>query len=103
MAVTLTATLFGFGSYFAKGPGVPNDIDLLVIHRIVSRDSIDFAISCKKLIQSMIPAAHVVMLSDGEESELEFLRRSGAVHLAEIEDGRASEQIEALSKSFAHL
>jgi hypothetical protein len=99
--MTHTATLFGFGSYFAKGPTFANDIDLLLLHRNVGRNSIEFAISCKKIIQVVIPAAHVVMLSDSEESELDFLRRSCAVYLAEINDYCASEQIVALSESIA--
>lgn len=97
--MTHSATLFGFGSYFAKGPAFANDVDLLLVHRNAGRDSIEFAISCKKVIQATIPAAHVIMLSDSEECELDFIRRSNAVYLTEIDDQRPSKQIAALGKS----
>jgi hypothetical protein len=95
--MTHTATIFGFGSFFRKGPGFANDIDLLLLHRTVDFESIEFAIGCKKMIRGTLPKAHVVMLSDAEERERDFIRRSSAVFLAEIESDLASGQIVAFS------
>jgi hypothetical protein len=98
--MTDTAVIFGFGSYFAKGSTRASDVDLLLLHRNVGRDSIQFAISCKRLIRAAIPAAHVVMLSANEERELDFIRRSNATHLADIDEIFASEQIATLCRPF---
>lgn len=98
--MTNTATLLGFGSYFVKEPKQANDVDLLLLHRNVERDSIEFAIACKKLIRAVLPTAHIIMLSDEEERELGFIRRSSAVHLLDINDAFAPEQIARFCSQF---
>jgi hypothetical protein len=100
--MTQTAKLFGFGSYFAKGQAAANDIDLLLVHQAVDRASIEFAILCKKVIRATIPMAHVVMLSNCEESELDFIYRSNAVYLTDIKREHACEQIATLSESLVY-
>jgi hypothetical protein len=93
-----TATLYGFGSFFQKDSTCAGDVDLLILHQNVGRDSIEFAISCKRMVRAVLPQAHVVMLSGGEERELEFLRRCNAVYLGPVVSDFAREQIVALTR-----
>lgn len=102
MVTIQTAKLYGFGSYFEKGLAVVNDVDLLLVHRNVGRASIEFAIRCKKIIRVTIPTVHVVMLSDCEESELDFICQCNAVYLADIKDELVCEQIVALGESLVY-
>jgi len=92
-----TVKVFGFGSLFLRNPDIAKDIDLLLLHRDVEQDSIRFTINCKRMIRTAVPLVHVVMLADAEEIELDFIRRSTAVHLANIESDFVAQQIAAFS------
>ncbi|MGO8506173.1 hypothetical protein AB9F35_32265 [Rhizobium leguminosarum] len=87
------AKLFGFGSYF-EGVERPADIDLLIVHEDTSADSCHFAISCKQLLRMAISAAHVTILSVGEESDQRFIERSTAIFLGPLHSENAQEEIE---------
>lgn len=88
--------VFGFGSFFAQFPILPRDIDLLVIHRSMDKQSCGFAIACKYLILQALPTADVVLLSEQEAEGNKFIARSGAVPLGYIWEEGIDEQIKAL-------
>lgn len=68
--------LFGFGSHFTAPPG--RDIDILIVHDDCGAESIRVAIAVKGALMAARPEAHVVMLSVGEEKDLQFISRSAA-------------------------
>jgi predicted nucleotidyltransferase len=100
MAVTQTAKLYGYGSFFRGDRALAKDVDILVLHETVERASIELALLCKASLRAIVPRIHVVMLSEQEERELGFLAKSDAVLLGEVSSASASQQIYALTQGF---
>ena len=86
--MTETVSFYGFGSHFSGNRSPLSDIDVLLLHKNVAPASIDFVIRCKRLLMEVVPSAHIVMLSKEEASELDFVRKSKAVLLCEIVEGK---------------
>jgi hypothetical protein len=97
VAVTDVAQLFGFGSYFKADVQHPKDVDLLILHRNTGHASIGIAIAIKSLLTRQIPGAHIVMLSEQEERDVSFIKRSGASLLGTLRGNRLPEQASAFS------
>lgn len=76
-------TVFGFGSFFADRFRA-RDINLLLLHQSGSRQSCEFAVSCKTALLEAFPTADVVMLSEPEADSSQFILRSGAVPLGNV-------------------
>jgi hypothetical protein len=100
--VTETAKLYGFGSYFKDGRSAANDVDLLVLHRNTGAASVEFAIFCKSLLIDLVPGAHIVMLSEEEEREVDFKRQCLPVLIGVLVEGAGWEGVRALVESI-HL
>jgi hypothetical protein len=96
MALTQTAQIYGFGSFFNEGRTTAEDIDLLLVHDSVERGSIDFAITCKSHIRALTPHAHIVLLSVSEERELAFLLKSKAILLGAVSSVETLSQLSTL-------
>ncbi len=69
--------IYGFGSFF-HGAETFNDIDLLIIHDSNNYTSCLDAISLKMEFISKFDNAHITMLSNSEEFQLNFIEKSGA-------------------------
>jgi len=91
--VTETVALYGFGSSFAGRATLTSDVDLLIVHEDHSARSLRVAIGCKKLLRAAIPSADIVMLSQAEERDHDFLRKSCATFLANISPEQISEYV----------
>ncbi len=105
--------VYGFGSFF-KGNCAYRDIDLLLIHEKLSLVSCNSAIDCKNKIQSLLPIAHITMLSVEEEKSFSFISKSHSIYLGHICKSRLQRDIESIfsvirvqkeaySKSTEHL
>lgn len=81
--MTPRATVFGFGSFFRADANF-HDVDLLVVHDDNSAPSCRLAISCKQYLVEGVSAAHVTMLSENEERQLNFVQTSSAVELGQV-------------------
>jgi len=79
-----SVSIYGFGSFFASGVSVPGDVDILIVHERVDPESIDLALRCKARLAASIPAAHLTILSEPEEREMDFIRRSKATFLKQL-------------------
>lgn len=77
--------IYGFGSYFS-GEKNYRDIDLLIVHDSGNYNSCIQAIECKKLILKEINNSSVSILSKIEELDFDFISRSHAVLLGEINE-----------------
>lgn len=84
--------LYGFGSFFNIGKST-SDIDFVIIHRNTSRQSCEEAISLKQLILVKVPNADVTMLSDKEESEMNFIEISRAKLLGSINSSKIRKEL----------
>ena len=84
--------LYGFGSFFNVGKAT-SDIDLLIIHKDISKKSCEEAIELKKLILAKVPNADVTMLSDKEESEMNFKEISRAKLLGSINTSKIRKEL----------
>lgn len=93
--MTETIAVYGFGSFFT-GDADPQDIDLLLLHRSSDDESCQFAIDCKAAIKSALPNADIVMLSQSEADDLQFLTRAKAVALGELYHDNLGTQARAL-------
>ncbi|HAS1313044.1 TPA: hypothetical protein I4D15_23040 [Enterobacter bugandensis] len=69
--------IYGFGSFF-QGAETFNDIDLLIIHDSNDYTSCLDAISLKMELISKFDNAHITMLSNSEEFQLNFIEKSEA-------------------------
>lgn len=78
--MTPRASVLGFGSFFRADENY-NDVDLLVVHDDNSTPSCHLAIRCKQHLVDAISGAHVTMLSENEERQLNFTRSSNAIEL----------------------
>jgi len=76
--------VYGFGSFFGSRKDSARDVDLLIVHENSRKSSIEFVLQCKALMESKIPNSHIVMLSIREEYQLDFLNKSRAQFLVEI-------------------
>ncbi|WP_441367547.1 hypothetical protein [Acinetobacter lwoffii] len=84
--------LYGFGSFFNNGKSI-SDIDFVIIHRNTSRESCEEAISLKQLIVVKVPNADVTMLSEKEESEMNFIEISRAKLLGSIKSSKIRKEL----------
>jgi hypothetical protein len=84
--MTQSIQLYGFGSFFSNDSPKHRDIDILIVHERIDPESVAFALRCKRVIVSSIPNAHLTILSNAEESELNFIQRSRACFLGTITD-----------------
>lgn len=78
-------TVHGFGSFF-RNVCDARDIDLLLLHRSTDPISCEFAIRCKAYLEHVLPTADIVLLSQNEEQEIQFLAKSKAVVLGTLLD-----------------
>lgn len=76
--------IYGFGSYF-KGSEIFNDIDLLIVHESLDRDSCLDAIRLKIEIIARIDKADIVLLSMAEETQFNFIKVASAIPLVVCE------------------
>ena len=94
----LTMSIYGFGSYF-KGASAYQDIDLLIVHNSTDYSACLAAISLKNSILQEIGSAGVSILSRVAELEFDFIQRSQAILLVEIEGSyKDSELMELFRK-----
>lgn len=89
------AFLYGFGSFFRK-KGIFNDVDLLIIHNNTSYSSCQFALSCKKQLLSIICNADITILSQSGERQLEFLKKSNALYLGNVNESSLFRDIDCI-------
>jgi hypothetical protein len=94
MALTEAVKIYGFGSYFSGEHATPGDIDLLVLHASEAKDSIDFAICCKRALSRAIPKVHITMLSEPEERDLSFRSKSNATFLSSVREDTISQNVQ---------
>jgi hypothetical protein len=78
--------IYGFGSYFSASH-LYNDIDILIVHDLSDYSSCMQAIKCKKSILDEIKQSNVSILSKSEELDFDFISKSGAVLLGEVDEG----------------
>jgi len=88
-----SALIFGFGSYFTTSK-VANDIDLLIVHDAITHESSNFAISIKKKLQNSLRSTDIVMLSQKEEQEKDFVSKSKASLIGEVTSGSLPSDIQ---------
>ena len=100
--MTQSLKIYGFGSFFRHEMSA-HDIDLLLVHDEVAPESIRFAIWCKSLIKAELPKADIVMLSEQEERDIDFLGRSKAELLGVFSDTHLSAQIQHLATRIVRL
>lgn len=91
--------VYGFGSFFMRDTR-PRDIDLLLLHRSLDDESCHLAIACKAEIKAILPNADIVMLSQDEADDLQFLTRAKTVLLGELQYGDIGAQARALIDAF---
>ena len=104
MALNKIVQFYGFGSYFEHRNVPANDIDLLIIHADLTAESIEYALLCKRRLMAVLPIAHVTILSQEEERELEFMRKCRAIPLGVVASGNAQsgiDELQQLIRSFA--
>lgn len=80
----LRTSIYGFGSYFDNSQS-HNDIDLLIVHDSIDRESCLNAISLKKHIAKEIRVADISILSKTAELEFDFIKQSNAALIFEFE------------------
>lgn len=90
--------IYGFGSYFSESK-LYRDIDILIVHDSSDYQSCMQAIKCKKLILKEIDKSDVSILSKSEELDFDFISKSRAVLLGEIDEG-SIENIAYMVKTF---
>lgn len=85
--------IFGFGSHFSKA-STPTDIDLLILHENLSKESIRFALHVKSRLMLKAPPLDITILSMCEEKEKSFLLISGAKKIIDIDQENSEVQID---------
>ncbi len=93
--MTLSVTIYGFGSAFAD-VSEPNDVDLLIVHSGIDLASCEFAIACKRRLLECITCAHVTMLSASEASHFRFIPTARAFYLGIIRNLQLDEDLVAV-------
>jgi len=93
--LTENLSVFGFGSFFNRETQ-PHDIDLLLMHRSTNFESCKFAIDCKSQLNSALPSADIVLLSQAEAEGLDFLKRAKAVKLGDLCSDSMDADVQAL-------
>jgi hypothetical protein len=83
LALKLTISVYGYGSYFI-GNSKYKDIDILITHISTDYNSCLEVIALKKSIVNEIEGADVTILSCVAESEFNFIQQSKAVLLSEF-------------------
>jgi len=84
--------IYGFGSFFNNKSNF-HDIDILILHSNTSIDSCNFAKFCKDFIISNIPQSDITMLSEPEESNNSFIKKSRAYFIGEVLEQSANENL----------
>jgi len=82
----VTICVYGFGSYF-KETDAYQDIDILIVHALTDYISCLEAISLKKSIAQEMENTDISILSKSAELEFNFIEKSKAFLLIEIEGG----------------
>jgi hypothetical protein len=77
--------VYGFGSYFISIMPY-RDIDILIVHDSVSRQSCLQAIELKRMILKEINKANVSILSKSAEKHFDFINASGAILLGNVNE-----------------
>ncbi|KTD27979.1 hypothetical protein [Legionella maceachernii] len=90
--------IYGFGSYFS-GSKSYTDIDILIVHDLNDYQSCMQAIKCKRAILKKINKSNVSILSKSEELDFDFISRSGAIPLGDVDEG-SIENIVYMVKTF---
>jgi len=94
----LRTFLYGFGSYFDDSHS-HNDIDLLIVHDSIDRESCLNAISLKKHIAQEITNADISILSKSAELEFDFVVKSKATLIFEFEGEYRESMFGEISKA----
>ena len=81
-------SIYGFGSFFNKRSEC-QDIDILIIHQSISYQSCQFAIRCKKRLQELMSELDITILSESEEHQLSFIKKSKTVSIGRIDGNSA--------------
>ncbi|MCF1741460.1 hypothetical protein [Paradevosia shaoguanensis] len=102
MALTLSASIYGFGSAFA-GKGGARDIDILIVHQSSDPASCRLAIACKRRLAERLPLAHVTMLSAPEEEHLKFIETANAMSVGTLRNGHLEEDLNKAVAVIAEL
>ena len=90
--------IYGFGSFFG-GFVKYQDIDILIVHRSVNYESCQFAISCKRFLMSKLVEPDITILSEREEQQFSFVRKSSAWRLGKVQKEYAENDLcEILNK-----
>lgn len=82
--------VFGFGSYFL-GHAEYGDVDILIVHSRSEAKSCGFAIRCKRLLLSYISNADITILSQSEEQNISFIKKSGALYIGTVNEQNSGE------------
>lgn len=77
--------IYGFGSYFNSRKSY-GDIDILIVHDAVSKESCLKAIHIKKIILKEIVGSSVTILSKSAEEDFDFIKVSGAIGLGVVDE-----------------
>ena len=91
--------IYGFGSFFGENQDEARDIDVLLLHENISDVSARVAIDCKILLRSFVPNVHIVMLSQKEENEFDFIKKSHAKLISEIRTCYLEEDMEFAART----
>lgn len=100
--MTCSVTVYGFGSAFGD-TGAANDVDLLIVHHGTEPASCQFAIGCKRQLAGSVARAHITMLSDGEEAQLQFIKTARAVGLGTVREDHFDGDLTTLVASLPKL
>ncbi len=91
--------IYGFGSYFNAKEN-HNDIDLLIVHNSLAKESIRLAIKSKKFLQASHPSSDmdITILSEQEEKTVDFIAKSQAKFLFGLDAMNFDLQVEDLKR-----
>lgn len=92
--------VYGFGSYF-RGDSSPSDIDVLLVHKSASFNSIKFVITCKSKLAELLINPDITMLTTEEESHIGFIQKSNAKHIGTIFEPTVATDITEILRNFA--
>lgn len=88
-------SVYGFGSAYSGAKGA-RDIDLLLLHESIDRNSCQLAIACKRGLSKRVPEADITMLSAAEEKHLRFLETASAVHIGTLRADQLEDDLRIL-------
>lgn len=87
--------VFGFGSYF-HGQQQYGDVDILIVHARSEAKSCEFAIRCKRHLLSCILDADITILSENEEQNISFIKKSGALYIGRVNEQNSGEGLNTI-------